>query len=172
MKKLEQYLIKYALYHRDERNIFFLTHFVGVPLIVFAVIGLLYFPLMLVNNLMITPALIIAILAILFYIALDIKLGLLMSGLYLLGLWGVDSIFESMNSQTASFYGLFAGLFVIGWIIQFIGHYYEGKKPAFVDDLMGLLVGPLFVVVEMLFKVGLLKNLEARIIEHAGPYRN
>jgi uncharacterized membrane protein YGL010W len=170
MKKLEQYLIKYALYHRDERNI--LTHFVGVPLIVFAVIGLLYFPLMLVNNLMITPALIIAILAILFYIALDIKLGLLMSGLYLLGLWGVDSIFESMNSQTASFYGLFAGLFVIGWIIQFIGHYYEGKKPAFVDDLMGLLVGPLFVVVEMLFKVGLLKNLEARIIEHAGPYRN
>jgi uncharacterized membrane protein YGL010W len=77
-----------------------------------------------------------------------------------------------MSAQTASFYGLFAGLFVIGWIIQFIGHYYEGKKPAFVDDLIGLLVGPLFVVVELLFKLGLLKNLEARIIEHAGPYRN
>ena len=170
MKKLDQHLIKYALYHRDERNI--LTHFVGVPLIVFAVIGLLYFPLMSVNSLLITPALIIAILAMLFYLALDIKLGLLMSGLYLLGLWGVDSIFESMNEQTASFYGLFVGLFVIGWIIQFIGHYYEGKKPAFVDDLIGLLVGPLFVVVELLFKFGLLKSLEARIIENAGPYRN
>jgi uncharacterized membrane protein YGL010W len=170
MKKLDQHLIKYALYHRDERNI--LTHFVGVPLIVFAVIGLLYFPLMSVNTLLITPALVIAILAMLFYLALDIKLGLLMSGLYLLGLWGVDSIFESMNAQTASFYGLFTGLFVIGWIIQFIGHYYEGKKPAFVDDLIGLLVGPLFVVVELLFKLGLLKSLEARIIEHAGPYRN
>lgn len=170
MKKLDQHLIKYALYHRDERNI--LTHFVGVPLIVFAVIGLLYFPLTSINSLLITPALIIAILAMLFYLALDIKLGLLMSGLYLLGLWGVDSIFESMSVQTAGFYGLFAGLFVIGWIIQFIGHYYEGKKPAFVDDLMGLLVGPLFVVVELLFKLGLLKSLEARIIEHAGPYRN
>ncbi|MAD88921.1 MAG: hypothetical protein CMK64_04405 [Pseudoalteromonas sp.] len=170
MKKLDQHLIKYALYHRDERNI--LTHFVGVPLIVFAVIGLLYFPLMSVNSLLITPALIIAILAMLFYLALDIKLGLLMSGLYLLGLWGVDSIFESMSTQTVSFYGLFAGLFVVGWIIQFIGHYYEGKKPAFVDDLIGLLVGPLFVVVELLFKLGLLKNLEARIVEHAGPYRN
>ena len=170
MKKLDQHLIKYALYHRDERNI--LTHFVGVPLIVFAVIGLLYFPLMSVDSLLITPALIIAILAMLFYLALDIKLGLLMSGLYLLGLWGVDSIFESMNEQTASFYGLFVGLFVIGWIIQFIGHYYEGKKPAFVDDLIGLLVGPLFVVVELLFKFGLLKSLEARIIENAGPYRN
>tara|TARA_Y100000034_G_scaffold134209_1_gene201964 strand:- start:755 stop:1267 length:513 start_codon:yes stop_codon:yes gene_type:complete len=170
MEKLDQHLIKYALYHRDERNI--LTHFVGVPLIVFAVIGLLYFPLMSVNSLLITPALIIAILAMLFYLALDIKLGLLMSGLYLLGLWGVDSIFESMSTQTVSFYGLFAGLFVVGWIIQFIGHYYEGKKPAFVDDLIGLLVGPLFVVVELLFKLGLLKNLEARIVEHAGPYRN
>jgi len=170
MKKLDQHLIKYALYHRDERNI--LTHFVGVPLIVFAVMGLLYFPLMSLNSLLITPALIIAILAMLFYLALDIKLGLLMSGLYLLGLWGVDSIFESMSTQTVSFYGLFAGLFVVGWIIQFIGHYYEGKKPAFVDDLIGLLVGPLFVVVELLFKLGLLKNLEARIIEHAGPYRN
>ncbi|TLX46548.1 hypothetical protein C1E24_12830 [Pseudoalteromonas phenolica] len=170
MKKLDQHLIKYALYHRDERNI--LTHFVGVPLIVFAVMGLLYFPLMSVNSLLFTPALLIAILAILFYLALDIKLGLLMSGLYLLGLWGVDSIFESMSTQTASFYGLFAGLFVVGWIIQFIGHYYEGKKPAFVDDLIGLLVGPLFVVVELLFKLGLLKSLEARIIEHAGPYRN
>lgn len=170
MKKLDQHLIKYALYHRDERNI--LTHFVGVPLIVFAVMGLLYFPLMSVNSLLITPALLIAILAMLFYLALDIKLGLLMSGLYLLGLWGVDSIFESMSTQTASFYGLFAGLFVVGWIIQFIGHYYEGKKPAFVDDLIGLLVGPLFVVVELLFKLGLLKSLEARIIEHAGPYRN
>jgi uncharacterized membrane protein YGL010W len=170
MKKLDQHLIKYALYHRDERNI--LTHFVGVPLIVFAVMGLLYFPLMSLNSHLITPALIIAILAMLFYLALDIKLGLLMSGLYLLGLWGVDSIFESMSTQTVSFYGLFAGLFVVGWIIQFIGHYYEGKKPAFVDDLIGLLVGPLFVVVELLFKLGLLKNLEARIVEHAGPYRN
>lgn len=170
MKKLDQHLIKYALYHRDERNI--LTHFVGVPLIVFAVMGLLYFPLMSLNSHLITPALIIAILAMLFYLALDIKLGLLMSGLYLLGLWGIDSIFESMSTQTVSFYGLFAGLFVVGWIIQFIGHYYEGKKPAFVDDLIGLLVGPLFVVVELLFKLGLLKNLEARIVEHAGPYRN
>jgi uncharacterized membrane protein YGL010W len=26
-------------------------------------------------------------------------------------------------------------------VIQFIGHWYEGRKPAFVDDLIGLLVG-------------------------------
>ncbi|MDP1165166.1 Mpo1-like protein, partial [Klebsiella pneumoniae] len=40
------------------------------------------------------------------------------------------------------------GSFVVGWVFQFVGHYYEGRKPAFVDDLVGLLVGPMFVVGE------------------------
>ena len=30
--------------------------------------------------------------------------------------------------------------FAGGWAIQFLGHAFEGKKPAFVDDLVGLLV--------------------------------
>ncbi len=28
-------------------------------------------------------------------------------------------------------------MFVIGWAIQFVGHHYEGRKPAFVDDVTG-----------------------------------
>ena len=40
------------------------------------------------------------------------------------------------------------GFFVVGWIIQFIGHYYEKKKPAFLDDVIGLAIGPLFVLAE------------------------
>jgi uncharacterized membrane protein YGL010W len=35
------------------------------------------------------------------------------------------------------------GLFFIGWVLQFIGHYFEGRKPAFVDDVVGLLKGHL-----------------------------
>jgi hypothetical protein len=42
------------------------------------------------------------------------------------------------------------GFFIVGWLVQFVGHYYEGRKPAFADDLVGLLVGPMFVVMEML----------------------
>ena len=30
---------------------------------------------------------------------------------------------------------------LLGWAIQFVGHYWEGRKPAFADDLVGLLVG-------------------------------
>jgi uncharacterized membrane protein YGL010W len=33
------------------------------------------------------------------------------------------------------------GLFVVGWIFQFVGHAYEGKRPEFFKDLRFLLVG-------------------------------
>ncbi len=33
------------------------------------------------------------------------------------------------------------GLFVLGWIFQFVGHYVEGKPPEFVHDWRFLLVG-------------------------------
>lgn len=33
------------------------------------------------------------------------------------------------------------GLFVLGWILQFIGHYFEGKPPEFFKDYRFLFVG-------------------------------
>ncbi|MEN0106752.1 MAG: hypothetical protein AAGC84_10030, partial [Pseudomonas sp.] len=47
--------------------------------------------------------------------------------------------------------------------------YYEGRKPAFVDDLSGLIVGPLFVVAELLFLVGIRDDVRVAIEERAGP---
>ena len=32
-------------------------------------------------------------------------------------------------------------LFVLGWILQFIGHYFEGKPPEFMKDYRFLFVG-------------------------------
>jgi uncharacterized membrane protein YGL010W len=60
---------------------------------------------------------------------------------------------------------------MIGWVFQFVGHYFEGRKPAFVDDLVGLLVGPMFVVGELLMGVGLLGSLRMAIERQAGPSR-
>ncbi|RML95795.1 putative membrane protein, partial [Pseudomonas amygdali pv. eriobotryae] len=56
-----------------------------------------------------------------------------------------------------------------GWIIQFIGHYYEGRKPAFIDDVTGLIIGPLFVIAELAFLMGLRKPLQYAIEERSGP---
>ena len=33
------------------------------------------------------------------------------------------------------------GLFVVGWIFQFVGHAFEGKRPEFFSDWRFLLVG-------------------------------
>jgi uncharacterized membrane protein YGL010W len=63
------------------------------------------------------------------------------------------------------------GLFFIGWVLQFIGHYFEGRKPAFVDDLVGLLVGPMFVVGEVLMSAGLLQQMRMDIERQAGVTR-
>ncbi|HEX4508811.1 MAG TPA: Mpo1-like protein, partial [Burkholderiaceae bacterium] len=71
--------------------------------------------------------------------------------------------------STAAWLAWGVGFFVVGWLIQFVGHYYEGRKPAFVDDLVGLLVGPMFVVGEALFAAGLCRPLAQEIERRTGP---
>lgn len=41
---------------------------------------------------------------------------------------------------TVAFY-ISVGLFLTGWILQFIGHYFEGKPPEFLKDYRFLFVG-------------------------------
>lgn len=36
-------------------------------------------------------------------------------------------------------------VFIVAWIGQFYGHHVEGKRPAFLHDLLFLLIGPLWV---------------------------
>ena len=38
------------------------------------------------------------------------------------------------------------GLFVGGWILQFIGHGIEGNRPSFMKDPRFLFIGPLFIL--------------------------
>ncbi|CAH9054830.1 hypothetical protein PSECIP111951_01118 [Pseudoalteromonas holothuriae] len=169
MKTLEQQLVNYAKYHRDKRNI--ATHFFGIPVIVIAVIFLLYIPILEMNTVILTPALIVTLLSCAYYIRLDFRLGALMSVCLALIYAGVKQCYLVWPYAEVWFYSIGVVLFVIGWVVQFIGHYFEGKKPAFVDDLMGLIIGPLFVVVEGLFLLGLMKHLEQQIIAKAGAYR-
>lgn len=164
MKDLNQHLSQYAAYHRDKRNI--ATHFIGIPMIVFAVITLLSRPALDIFGMSITPALIVAILTTTFYLKLDIRFGITMGLILLAGLVAAKPI---ALMSTAGWLAWGIGMFVVGWVIQFIGHYYEGKKPAFVDDIVGLVIGPLFVLAEFCFMLGLRKEVEAAIVHSAGP---
>ena len=58
---------------------------------------------------------------------------------------------------------------MVGWIIQFVGHKFEGMKPAFFDDVKQLLIGPLFVAAEAYFLFGGLPHLRRYIEDRVGP---
>ncbi len=81
--------------------------------------------------------------------------------------WGLTSLWYLSRGN----FLLGLAVFVIGWTIQFVGHYWEGRKPAFVDDIVGLLVGPMFVVGEVLMAIGLLSSMRMAIERQAGPSR-
>jgi uncharacterized membrane protein YGL010W len=49
------------------------------------------------------------------------------------------------------------GVFVVGWVFQFIGHAIEGNQPAFFRNPVYLLVGPLWLVRRAGEAIGLLK---------------
>ncbi|WP_339080726.1 Mpo1-like protein [Pseudomonas sp. TMP9] len=164
MKTLVDHLAQYAAYHRDQRNI--LSHFIGIPLIVVAVAVLLSRPGVEVLGLWLAPATLVSLAAALFYLRLDLRFGLLMTLLLGLSLWAAACL---AVQSTMVWLGSGIGLFVIGWAIQFVGHYWEGRKPAFVDDVMGLVIGPLFVAAEAAFLLGLRKEVEQVILERAGP---
>jgi len=158
-------LAQYAEYHRDRRNI--QTHLVGVPLIVFAIGVLLSRPAVEVAGLALTPAWVVFALTATWYLTRgELALGVAVTAMVgtLIGL-----AHQLPLPGTATWLGWGVGLFVVGWIIQFVGHYYEGRKPAFADDIVGLLVGPMFVALELLALAGLFKGLMARIEAHAGP---
>ncbi|WP_375740889.1 DUF962 domain-containing protein [Pseudomonas boanensis] len=164
MKTLIDHLGQYAEYHRDRRNI--ASHFIGIPLIVVAVAVLLSRPGFEVLGLWLSPAAFVALASALFYLRLDRRFGLVMAALLGLSLWAGAAL---AVQGTGTWLGAGLGMFVVGWVIQFVGHYYEGRKPAFVDDLMGLVVGPLFVVAELAFMLGLRKEVERAVEERAGP---
>lgn len=158
-------MVQYAGYHRDRRNI--ATHFVGIPLIVFALLVLLAGLRFSVGGLALSAALLVWAVSALWYLSRgNLVLGLATAAVNGLLLLLAQAVAEA---SFGSWLGTGLGAFVLGWIIQFVGHYYEGKKPAFVDDLVGLLVGPMFVVGEALFMLGWGRALLAEIERRAGP---
>lgn len=169
MKTLVDQLAQYADYHRDGRNV--LTHCVGVPMILLAVVILLSRPAWLLGEggFVLSPAVLAALAASVYYMLLDTRYGIalavVLGGMLAVGVW-------LAQGSTAMWLGWGLGLFVVGWAIQLLGHYWEGRKPAFMDDIVGLLIGPLFVLAETGFVLGLRKEVQQAVQLRAGPVRH
>ena len=158
-------MVQYAHYHRDRRNI--ATHFIGIPLIVFGLGVLMARAQVSVGSLTLTLAGLVWALGTAWYLTRgNLALGVAVSAVN--GL--LFALAAPLAAGTlASWLAWGVGSFVIGWILQFVGHYYEGKKPAFADDLVGLLIGPMFVVGEAMFALGWGGPMLAEIERRAGP---
>ena len=165
MKSVEQNLTQYAAYHRDRRNI--ATHFVGIPMIVFSIVlamATIAFPL---GTLTVTAATVLSIAMVAYYIALERVLGMAMAIVMFLMCAGASEV--SARLSTCGTLGFALLIFVAGWALQFLGHKYEGMKPAFYDDVKQLLIGPLFVCAEAFFMLGAKPALRGYIEARVGP---
>jgi len=138
---------EYGAYHRDRRNL--ICHEIGIPLIVLAIIALLR---LIPGRIPFIDAGVAGVLVfalILYYIIAFQSLGGRLSPTRAAPFWPsyIASIGLLALYWIAGFvsWPLAVGLFIVGWVFQFVGHYYEGKSPAFLTNLLHLLVGPLWV---------------------------
>ena len=171
MKSAVEQLSTYKSVHLNRKNIN--SHFIGVPMIIWSIALLLAsvsfeIESTFINNYLgieqvnFTLAGIVPVIVLFYYLLLSLPLALFAFILFGPLMWSVHEV------VTAEHHILIAiGVFVIGWVIQFIGHHYEKAKPAFLDDINQLLIGPLFVIAEVYFLLGLGKVLDKTITEKA-----
>lgn len=134
---------EYGAYHRDRRNR--ACHAVGIPLIVLGLLGL-------AAQVKLGPidlAIVLAVATLVFYASIDVR-GAVVSAV-IFGLLYVAAMHLS--------WGIDVGAFVGGWVFQLVGHYFEGKKPKFLENLTYLLIGPLYMFEELTF--GMLRSKRA-----------
>lgn len=132
---LEAYLKNYRGFHLHPGNKF--CHYVGIPMIVFSSLGLLSQVGLAGDGFFrIDAALVLWALAAMWYVFQEPKLGSAFS-VFLLG---VDLAARPISPPAHWV------IFVLGWVLQGVGHYhYEKKSPAFYQNFEHLLVGPIWI---------------------------
>jgi len=162
VKTLEEQMSFYAAYHQDARNK--ATHFVGVPMI----IASLFIPLAWLRfeagGFEVTGAMLFAAVVLTYYFFLDVPLAIATAAMTLAMLLAADWI--ARQGMAAGWIG-FGVLFVGGWIIQLVGHAFEGRKPALTDNLFQIFIAPIFLCAELFFALGYKPKLHAAVQERA-----
>lgn len=132
MRDIGSLFSDYATYHRTPGNKWF--HRFGIPFIMLGGFGLL-------ARLALAPyvdaaVLLIAVATVVYFI-LDWRLAALMLI--------VSAAFYFAANALPLWFNV--SIFVIGWILQFVGHsVYEKRQPAFLTNAMHLLIGPLWIL--------------------------
>ena len=144
MRAVEDWFSEYGESHRNRFNK--VVHWICVPAIVFSVIALLWSIPVPASWRAVSPLLNVGTLAIVaaiaYYFALSRSLAL---GMALFSA-GLLALLAWLDSGSIPLWQLAAGVFVVAWIGQFIGHVFEGRRPSFFKDLQFLLIGPIWLL--------------------------
>ena len=162
VKSIEDQMSFYAAYHQDARNK--ATHFIGVPAIMLSLFIPLAWIRLEVGGFVLTAAMLFAAVVLVYYFVLDVPLGLAMLVVTAILLWIAGGI---ASLGAAAGWTWFAILFVGGWILQLVGHVFEGRKPALADNLFQIFVAPMFLAAEVFFALGYKRALQRRVNEKA-----
>jgi len=158
MKTLAQQMSIYARYHRDFRNR--LTHFIGVPAIMFALmlaLGWLRLP---VGPIEISAAVPILTALLIYYLALDVSIALAMT-VFTVAMLMVSDMAARLPFPTSL--TIFGMTFIGGWVLQLVGHVFEGRRPALVDNLFQVIIAPIYLMAEVFFTLGYKLELRAEV---------
>lgn len=128
-RSLERWLSEYAVSHQNVVNK--KIHWLCVPTIFVSILGM-------GMSLSVWFTLVLSALVLLFYMQLSTPLFMAM-GMFIL-------ICLSVMALLPWGFKIWAAIFVVAWIGQFVGHKIEGKKPSFFEDLQFLLIGPAWVI--------------------------
>jgi uncharacterized membrane protein YGL010W len=138
-RKVDQLLAHYSESHQNPRNE--VIHFIAIPLIMLSLVGMMF---------ALHPYVAYAFVAasMVYYARLSAVFFVSMA------LWSVLflGIVFAMGPLVLP---VCAAIFVGAWILQFIGHRIEGKKPSFFEDIQYLWVGPLFVLSKPFARLGI-----------------
>jgi len=166
MTSLEEQMAFYAAYHQDARNK--ATHFVGVPVIILSLFIPLAWARIDIAGVPVTAAMLFALAVLAYYFVLDVPLALAMAAITLALVWLGHQI-AALGAGPGWLW--FAVLFVGGWILQLVGHGFEGRRPALTDNLFQIFVAPIFLCAEIFFALGYKPGLHQAVQERAQRMR-
>ena len=130
MRPVDEMFRRYGEFHRNATNK--VIHWICVPLITWSALGMLW-----AGSPLVTAIAIAASLA--FYARLSPRLALGMAAVIAVMVYAASLIGSRLLVASVT-------VFVLAWIGQFVGHRFEGRKPAFLEDLRSLLIGPAWVL--------------------------
>ena len=140
MQDIHALFADYASYHRTSGNKFF--HRFGIPMIMLGLIGMLVrVPLFDAGGVRVDAAMLLILASSIYYLIIEWRLALAMLA--------VSILFYFAGAALPMWANI--ALFVVGWIFQGIGHsVYEKRQPAFLRNFVHLLIGPLWILNDLI----------------------